>query len=265
MPVFASTSTASVSTPPARPRLENMGKLCVAIQAASPAELIERAETALLESSPEARFIEFRLDSLPKPASALPKIKEFLASRREVTAIATCRRKKFGGGFTGALAAELELLVKAAQAGCRIVDLEVESAEQATARQLDQFREQLQAAGTALLISSHDFTRTKHLEQAAQRIEAFHPDFVKVVSTARNLADNLAVLKLIDDRSRSTEVVGIAMGEEGVVSRILGPRFGAAFTFASFSDGSEADSKLATAPGQISLRSSARPLSRRPA
>jgi 3-dehydroquinate dehydratase/shikimate dehydrogenase len=254
MPVFAPTSPHSAPAPPARLRLENMGKLCVAIQAASPAELIERAETALLESSPEARFIELRLDSLPKPASALPKIKQFLASRREVTAIATCRRKKFGGGFSGALATELELLVKAAQAGCRIVDLEVESAEQASTRQLDQFREKLQAAGAALLVSFHDFTRTKNLEQAAQRIEAFHPDFVKVVSTARSLSDNLAVLRLIADRSRSTEVVGIAMGEEGLVSRILGPRFGAAFTFASFSEGAETDPKLATAPGQIGLR-----------
>ena len=44
------------------------------------------------------------------------------------------------------------------------------------------------------------------------------------------------------------------MGEEGTVSRILGLRAGAAFTFASFSDGSETDAKLATAPGQLNLR-----------
>ena len=75
-----------------------------------------------------------------------------------------------------------------------------------------------------------------------------------MVSTARSLSDNLAVLRLVAGLSRSTEVVGIAMGEEGLVSRILGPRFGAAFTFASFADGSETDSKLATAPGQLSLR-----------
>ena len=55
---------------------------------------------------------------------------------------------------------------------------------------------------------------------------------MKVVSTARTLADNLAVLQLIEDRSLSAHVVGIAMGEEGLVSRVLGPRAGAAFTFA---------------------------------
>ena len=69
-----------------------------------------------------------------------------------------------------------------------------------------------------------------------------------------SLADNLAVLKLIEERSLSAQVVGIAMGEEGLVSRVLGPRAGAAFTFASYSDGPEADPSLATAPGQASLR-----------
>src|SRR5208283_109454 len=103
----------------------------------------------------------------------------------------------------------------------------------------------LRSAGTALLISFHDFTRTKGLEHAADRIQAFQPDFVKVVSTARTLADNLAVLRLIEDRSLTAQVVGIAMGEEGLVSRVLGPRAGAPFTFASFSD------SAATAPGQV--------------
>ncbi len=254
MQVSNPTSHDSAFAPPVRLRLGDIGKLCVAIQAGSPAELIERAQKALLESQPDARFLEFRLDSLPKPAAALPKIKEFLAAQREVTVIATCRRKQFGGHFVQSLSAELDVLLTAAQAGCRIVDLEVESAEEATPRQLDQFREKLRATGAALLVSFHDFTRTKNLEQAAQRIEVFRPDFVKVVSTARSLADNLAVLHLVADRSRSTEFVGIAMGEEGLISRILGLRFGAAFTFASFSDGSDADSKLATAPGQMNLR-----------
>jgi 3-dehydroquinate dehydratase/shikimate dehydrogenase len=106
----------------------------------------------------------------------------------------------------------------------------------------------LRAVGTALLVSYHDFSRTKGLEQAAKRIEAFEPDFVKVVSTARTLADNLAVLKLIEDHSLASHVVGIAMGEEGLVSRVLGPRAGAAFTFASPDDGAE------TAPGQVTAR-----------
>jgi 3-dehydroquinate dehydratase/shikimate dehydrogenase len=245
MPDFLSNSSSSAPAPPLqRLRLGNLGKLCVAIQASSAAELIERATAALVD----ARFLELRLDSLPKPATALPKVKEFLEAHREVTAIATCRRKEYGGGFEGSLKAELDVLTKAAEAGCQIVDLEVESAEEAAPRQLEQLRAALRAVGAALLVSFHDFTRTKNLEQAAARIEAFRPDFVKVVSTAKSLADNLAVLKLIADRSRSAQMAGIAMGEEGLVSRVLGLRAGAAFTFASLSEGTE------TAPGQATVR-----------
>jgi 3-dehydroquinate dehydratase/shikimate dehydrogenase len=217
-----------------------LGKVCVAIQAGSPAELIDRAEAALKDT----RFVELRLDSLPKPLLAIPYLKQFLSEHRDVTAIATCRRKEHGGNFVGALTAELEVLEKAACAGCHLVDLEIESAEQAKHAQIAKLRE----AGAALLISFHDFTRTRSLDQAADRIEKFKPDYVKVVSTARSLADNLAVLRLIEDRSLATHVVGIAMGEEGLLSRVLGPRAGAAFTFASMVDAPE------TAPGQVTAR-----------
>jgi 3-dehydroquinate dehydratase / shikimate dehydrogenase len=221
-----------------------LGKVCVAIQGGSPAELLERAGAAARDS----KFLEFRLDSSAKPAAVLPKLKDFLADHRDVIVIATCRRKQFGGNFVGSLTSELEVLSSAAEAGCRIVDLEVESAEEARPSQLDKFRSALRAAGAALLVSFHDFTRTKGLDHAAARIEAFQPDYVKVVSTARSLADNLAVLRLIEDHSLAAQIVGIAMGEEGLVSRVLGPRAGAAFTFASFSDGAE------TAAGQVSAR-----------
>jgi len=225
---------------PSVPRLR-VGRLCVAIQGASPGEMLERAEAVLRDS----KFLEFRLDSLSKPAAALPVLKEFLAGHRDVTAIATCRRKPFGGNFGGSLANELEVLTAAAEAGCQIVDLEVESAEEARPSQLAKLR----SAGAALLVSFHDFTRTKGLDQAAARIEAFAPEFVKVVSTARTLTDNLAVLRLIEVRSLSARIVGIAMGEEGLLSRVLGPRAGAAFTFAASSEAG------ATAPGQATARS----------
>jgi 3-dehydroquinate dehydratase/shikimate dehydrogenase len=244
MPHAAPANVAPLPVPaPAGPRLR-LPKLCVAVQGSTPAELFARADAALKD----ARFLEFRLDALTKPTSGLPQLKEFLAANRDVTAIATCRRKDHGGHFTGSLTSELDILLKAAEAGCHIVDLEVESAEQATKPQLAKFRSGLRAAGAALLISFHDFTRTKGLTQAAQRIHAFEPDLVKVVSTARSLADNLAVLRLIEDQSLHARVIGIAMGEEGLVSRILGPRAGAAFTFASPADGAE------TAPGQASVR-----------
>ncbi|MGA3131196.1 MAG: shikimate dehydrogenase [Terracidiphilus sp.] len=231
---------------PAMPRLR-VGKLCIAVQGSTSGELFSRAE----EAAKESNFLELRVDSLTKPAAAFSELKAFLHRHREVTAIATCRRKAFGGHFVGSLNSELELLLKAAEAGAHIVDLEVESAEQTTRPQLARFHAALRAAGAALLISSHDLSRTRRpdgLNQTAQRIAEFEPEFVKVVSTARSLADNLSVLRMIQDQSLNAHVVGIAMGEEGLISRVLGPRAGAAFTFASAAEGEE------TAPGQVSAR-----------
>ncbi|MGD0912621.1 MAG: shikimate dehydrogenase [Terracidiphilus sp.] len=225
------------------PRLR-LPRLCVAVQGATPAELLACAEGVLKD----ARFLEFRLDLLTKPAAGIGPLKEFLTRHRDVQAIATCRRTPNGGHFSGSLPAELEILQKAAEAGCQIVDLEVESAEHAGKAQLGRFRAALRTASAALLVSFHDFSRTKGLNEAAERIRAFEPDYVKVVSTARTLADNLTVLRMIEDQSLNAQVVGIAMGEEGLVSRVLGPREGAAFTFASAAEGAE------TAPGQASAR-----------
>ena len=56
------------------------GRICVAIQAATPAEMISRAEAALRES----KFLEFRLDSLSTPAAVLPSLRRFLARNQGV-------------------------------------------------------------------------------------------------------------------------------------------------------------------------------------
>ena len=203
--------------------------------------MIARAQLALRQS----KLVEFRLDSLPRPAAILPALRRFLAQNQAVTAIATCRREPNGGAFTGTLDQELEILRKAARAGCRIVDLEIESAEELAPAQFSKFRAALSHSGTELIVSFHDFSRTRQLDRAADRIAAFEPNYIKVVSTARTLGDNLTVLRLIENRAATAPIVSMAMGEEGLPSRILGPRAGGAFTFASLSAGEE------TAPGQV--------------
>src|ERR1700733_3600909 len=111
MPIAVSNQIEPPAAPPvALPRMR-IGKLCISVQAATPAELISRAEAALKDSV----FIEFRLDYLPKPPAVLPDIKSLLGRRRDITAIATCRRKPYGGKFTGSLNPELEILLKAPQ------------------------------------------------------------------------------------------------------------------------------------------------------
>lgn len=233
------TTTASSAKQHQHLRLR-IGKVCVAILGSSVAEMLEKAKAALADSS----FLEFRLDYLPKPLAAIPQLEEFLAGRGDITAIGTCRREANGGKFKGTLAAEFEVLQKAATSGFHIVDLELESAEAATPAEL----EKLRACGAAILISYHDFTTTKGLDDVFDRMKPFAADFLKVVSTARSLTDNVTMMHFLERTSELAHMVGICMGEQGVISRVLGLRAGSVFTFASSSPGAE------TAPGQIDAR-----------
>jgi 3-dehydroquinate dehydratase/shikimate dehydrogenase len=219
-----------------------LGKICVAITGASAEELIEKATAVLKETT----FLEFRLDYLAKPVAALPKLKEFIAENGAATVIATCRCKENGGRFAGSSTAELEVLMKAAEAGFQIVDLELESAEKLPKNTI----EKLHAAGAAVIVSWHDFNATKDLENIYKRMQPLAPDFMKVVPTAKSLSDNLTLMRFLekmDDRTNSS-TVGLCMGEAGIISRVLGLRAGSAFTFAAATTGEE------TAPGQIAAR-----------
>lgn len=219
-----------------------IGKLCVAITGSSSQEMIEKATEVLKETN----FLEFRLDYLPKPALALPLLKRFLADHSAATAIATCRCKENGGRFEGSKTAALDILLSAAAAGFQLVDIELESVESLPRNTMSRLRE----SGAAVIVSYHDFHATKDLDAIYQRIKPHAPDYTKIVSTARTLSDNITLMRFlerVEDESNSS-VVGICMGDPGIISRVLGLRSGSAFTFAAATEGEE------TAPGQIAAR-----------
>ncbi len=217
-----------------------IGKVCVAITGSTPEEMVEKA-AAVVKETP---FLEFRLDYLAKPAAAFPALKAFIAAHTELTAIATCRLTPHGGKYSGTPALELDLLTQAAQAGFQIVDLELESAEALKHAALQALRE----TGTALMVSYHNFKETKDLDAVYQRMLPFTPDFVKIVPTAKTLADNVSLMRFIERVSDEASVIGICMGDAGVISRVLGVRAGSVFTFAAATAGEE------TGPGQIAAR-----------
>jgi 3-dehydroquinate dehydratase/shikimate dehydrogenase len=220
-----------------RSRIE---KICVAITGSTPADMLENAENIVREN----HFVEFRLDYLPNPAAILPKLKTFLYERGEITAIATCRRASTGGKFKGTIPAELEILEKAAQAGCHLIDIELQTAEHTKPAQMKKLR----SHGAALIISYHDFESTKDLDAIFDRILPFQPEFVKIVATAKTLADNVTMMRFLDRRRDEANLIGISMGEQGIISRVLGLRAGSVFTFAAAHAGEE------TGPGQIEAR-----------
>ena len=217
-----------------------IGKICVAIIGSTAAEMLEKANAVVKETT----FLEFRLDYLDKPLLALPKLKHFFTDNTAATGIATCRRTANGGKFSGTVAAELEILSKAAAAGFHIVDVELESAEAMKKGELQKLRE----TGVALIISHHDFSATKDLEGIYKRIVPFQPDFIKIVPTAKSLVDNVTLMRFIERMEDHSNIIGICMGDAGIISRVLGLRAGSAFTFAAATVGEE------TGPGQIAAR-----------
>ena len=224
----------------------HVGRICIAVQGSTLPELLDHAATALADS----HFLELRLDSIQNLAQVpgpIPQIAAFLGQHKEAAFLATCRRKANGGNFAGSLQEELTLLTQAAQSGFALIDLEIESAEACSTAQLDQLCDTIADHGSALMISYHDFETASDPEAAFARIQRFSPDFVKIVSTAHTLTDSLDLLRWIEDRSGEAQLVGIAMGESGALSRVLSLRAGSAFTFAS-------PDKSQTAPGQIPAR-----------
>jgi len=202
-----------------------MGRICVSVTGATANEMLDRAEQ-VSRSNP---FVELRLDTLNKPQTILSKLRSFTDTHRHVTVIATCRRTEGGGHFVGELFEQAEILEGAAKAGSQLIDVEIESAE--TMRPADWKR--LRASGAALILSYHDFSHTRTLQKAFERLQRFDPEFYKIVPTARSLADNLAVLDLLKEHADSTNMIVMAMGQPGIVSRLLAARAGSAFTFAS--------------------------------
>jgi len=216
-----------------------MPKVCVAVTGEDPVELIEKAES-LIRDNP---FLEFRLDYLPRPGLALPKIRSFFEVYPHAVVIATCRRASNGGKFKGTVAAQLEVLSKAAAAGCQLVDVELQTVSKIKPQQLQKLRSQ-----AAVVLSFHDFHATKKLDETLAKMEQYPADFYKVVSTATTLYDSVLMMKFLEKQSDRHSLVGLCMGEQGIISRVLGVRAGSAFTFAAVSPGEQ------TAPGQVTAQ-----------
>ncbi len=192
-------------------------------------------------------FFEFRLDSLAEPAAFLPALEAFLDEHPAVDAIATCRRVTNGGGFAGTARDEARVLHAAAVSGASVVDLSVESAEELQADAPEELNI-LRHSPARLLVSWHDFAGTPDLESVYDRIARFAPALVKIVPTATTLDEALRLLRLLDAHRDEGRLVAMSMGTPGVMTRVLGPRFGSVFTFAA------PDAESATAPGQVDFQ-----------
>lgn len=106
---------------------------------------------------------------------------------------------------------------------------------------------QVRAVTTRLILSSHDFEGRP--SDLTRKIIAMQEEpacsVVKIAYRARSIRDNLDLFEILADRQKPT--IALCMGEFGLMSRVLAPKYGGFLTFASLRDEST------TAPGQITI------------
>jgi len=177
-----------------------------------------------------AELVELRLDWIARA----PRLGDLLKNRPTATII-TCRRESDGGRFPGSEADRQILLRQAIGAGVEYVDIEED-----LAASIPRFGK------TKRIVSYHNFDKTPdNLEQIHARMCQLDADVVKVVTMANSPVDNVRVLNLIQGAKIPT--VAFCMGEYGTISRVLCGKFGAPFTYCTFSK------ERVMAPGQLAF------------
>jgi 3-dehydroquinate dehydratase / shikimate dehydrogenase len=176
-----------------------------------------------------AELVELRLDYI----STRVNIQRLLKDRPCATVV-TVRREQDGGKYTGSEEARLIMLREAIANGVEYIDLEDD-----IAGQIPRFGK------TKRIISYHSFRNTpENLRELHNRLKALDADIVKIATMANQPHDNVRILEMLQESDSPT--VAMCMGDIGISSRILGPKFGAKFTYATFHH------ERALAPGQLS-------------
>lgn len=177
-----------------------------------------------------AELVELRLDWL----SRVPDLKRVLAERPTPVVI-TIRRQSDRGRWRGTEEQRQTLLRSAIVEGVEYVDLEGD-----IAKKIPRYGK------TKRIVSHHDFEETPdNLEEIYESLCKLDPDIVKLVTTANSPADCVRILKLAAQAKVPT--IAFCMGELGIPSRVLSGKYGAPFTYATFSR------DRAMAPGQLSF------------
>jgi 3-dehydroquinate dehydratase-1 len=188
-----------------------------------------------------ADFVEIRFDFL-KPdllPTALP-----VAKGIKDRSVFTLRSNTEGGRFASSEEKRLEWLLRLAEEKPMLLDVELD-----TLRKNDELADSLENQKTPVLVSWHDFEKTPPNDTIADMVSEMrtYSNYVKVVTTAKSVEDALRLLEMYDVTTIGLHPIFFAMGEAGVISRLLCTLIGnAPFTYASL--------EKVIAPGQLTLQ-----------
>ncbi|HTL48676.1 MAG TPA: type I 3-dehydroquinate dehydratase [Verrucomicrobiae bacterium] len=183
-------------------------------------------------------LVEFRIDLFSR-GDAPYVLRKILPYYRKAPTLATIRSAREGGGWKKPEKKRLELF-EALIPHVDAVDVELSSGALAKKVAAAAHRK-----NKAVIVSYHDFKRTppdRELRRLFRRASALGADIVKIAAMARTSEDVRRLARFTVEHSEKN-IVTIAMGRQGTVSRILFPALGSLITYAPWGK--------ATAPGQL--------------
>jgi 3-dehydroquinate dehydratase / shikimate dehydrogenase len=186
-----------------------------------------RAEMA--RAAEQADVVELRMDFAPGVDV------EDVLRDRPCPVIITNRPTREGGKYEGSEEERIALLQRAIDLGAEYVDVE-----------LDSFDKIRRGERTRIIVSAHNFDCTPgDLEELHARLVRTGADIAKFAVMTGDIRDCMCIFNVLKNTKHPT--IAIGMGEAGLITRILGRKWGNFLTFASLESGKE------SAPGQVTV------------
>ncbi|KAI3459312.1 hypothetical protein Pfo_015975 [Paulownia fortunei] len=217
---------------------KNQSLICAPLMADTVDQLVELMHKAKLKG---ADIVEIRLDHLKSfnPHADIEK----LIKECPLPTLFTYRPIWEGGQYDGDENSRFNALRLAMELGADHIDIELKAAHE-----FNNFMHGNKPEKCKVIVSSHNYDSTPSAEDLGNlvaRIQASGADIVKFATTALDITDVARVFQITVHSQ--IPIIAMVMGERGLISRILCPKFGGYLTFGTLEPGK------VSAPGQPTI------------
>ncbi|KAL8105269.1 hypothetical protein AgCh_029165 [Apium graveolens] len=220
---------------------KNSTLICAPLMADSVNEIVVQMNRA---KSSGADLVEIRLDSL-KNFNHVVDVPS-LIKQCPLPTLFTYRPTWEGGQYDGDEESRLNVLHFVMESGADYIDVELKAAER-----FNNSMRGKKPAKCKVIVSSHNYQYTPSIEDLGNlvaAIQASGADIVKIATTAVEITDVARVFQItVHSQVSGAPIIAMVMGERGLMSRILCPKFGGYLTFGAL------DSGIVSAPGQPTI------------
>ncbi|KAL9241947.1 hypothetical protein vseg_015998 [Gypsophila vaccaria] len=219
--------------------MKNSTLICAPVMADTVEEMVNQMKKA---QEYGADLVEIRLDHLKvfNPSHHV----SFIIKTSPLPTLFTYRPKWEGGQYEGDERRRLDVLRLAMEQGADYVDVELQVAEEFYNSIAGKKPEDCK-----IIVSSHNYQYTPNIEDLGNlvvKIQCTGADIVKIATTAVDVTDVARMFQIT--ANSQVPVIGLVMGEMGLISRILCPKFGGYLTFGTIEPGK------VSAPGQPTIK-----------